>query len=103
MTVAESLVLAFPAIAIWAGWKTSFSEKMFAIWVVDYLFAFVLEVAFQYFTIKPMRPVAERVSFRLLKQTRSRSRLGKSGCAQLAIFRRGLGVRLERSMPEFWS
>lgn len=29
--VAESLVLAFPAIAIWAGWKTSFSEKMFAI------------------------------------------------------------------------
>jgi hypothetical protein len=56
--VAESLVLAFPAIAIWARWKTLFSEKMFAIWVVDYLFAFVLGVAFQYFTIKPMRDLS---------------------------------------------
>lgn len=59
--VAESLVLAFPAIAIWAGWKTLFSEKMSAIWVVDYLFAFVLGMAFQYFTIKPMRDLSPRV------------------------------------------
>ena len=53
--IAEALALAFPVVAICAGWKSPFSEKMFAIWVVDYLFAFVIGVAFQYFTIKPMR------------------------------------------------
>lgn len=102
--VAESLVLAFPAIAIWAGWKTLFSEKMFAIWwwtICSHSYSG------WHFSTSRSSPCATcrrvRVSFRLLKQTRSRSRLGKSGCTQLAIFRRGLGVRLERSMPAFWS
>lgn len=51
----------FPVIAIWAGWKSLFTEKIFAIWVVDFVFAFVIGVAFQYFqyfTIKPMRDLS---------------------------------------------
>jgi len=107
--VAESLVLAFPAIAIWAGWKTLFSEKMFAIWVVDYLFAFVLGVAFQYFTIKPMRDLSPRAGIIQAVKADTLSltawqvgMYGVMAIAQFAIFRRGLGVRLEPSMPEFW-
>ncbi|MCK1390515.1 DUF4396 domain-containing protein [Bradyrhizobium sp. 1] len=107
--LAESLALAFPVIAIWAGWKSLFSEKMFAIWVVDYLFAFVLGVAFQYFTIKPMRDlspgagIVQAVKADTLSLTAWQIGMyGFMAVAQFAIFRNLFGVRLEPSMPEFW-
>lgn len=34
--LAEWLVFAFPAIAVAFGWQSIFSEKMFAVWIVDY-------------------------------------------------------------------
>ncbi len=37
-----------------AGWALA-DVPMFAAWVVDYIFAFMLGIVFQYFTIKPMR------------------------------------------------
>ena len=63
--VAEWLAFAFPAIAIWLGWKSIFAEKMFAVWILDFVLAFLFGVAFQYFTIKPMRKLSPgRGSFR---------------------------------------
>lgn len=56
--VAEWLLFAVPVIALAFGWKSLFGEKTFAVWVVDYLVAFVFGVAFQYFTIKPMRDLS---------------------------------------------
>lgn len=53
--IAESLALFLPVIAIWFGWQTLFDEKIFAVWVFDYSLAFILGIAFQYFTIVPMR------------------------------------------------
>jgi hypothetical protein len=53
--IAEWLAFGFPAIAVAFGWKSLFGEKTFAVWVLDFLVAFVLGVGFQYFTIKPMR------------------------------------------------
>ena len=107
--VAESLALAFPVIATWAGWKSLFSEKMFAIWVVDYVLAFVLGVAFQYFTIKPMRDlsptdgVVQAVKAHTLSLTAWQVGMyGFMAIAQFAIFRHLFGVSLEPSMPEFW-
>ena len=35
--------------------KRSFTEKIFAVWIVDYLFAYAFGIVFQYFTIAPMR------------------------------------------------
>ncbi len=32
-----------------------FGEKIFATWIVDYLFAYAFGIVFQYFTIEPMR------------------------------------------------
>ncbi|HZT25497.1 MAG TPA: DUF4396 domain-containing protein [Pseudolabrys sp.] len=53
--LAEWLCFAAPAIALAFGWRSVFSEEMFAVWVVDYIFAFSFGIAFQYFSIAPMR------------------------------------------------
>lgn len=55
---AEWLVFAFSAIAIAFGWQSFFSEKMFAVWIVDFLFAFAFGILLQYFTIAPMRDLS---------------------------------------------
>lgn len=52
---AEWLVFLVPAVAVWFGWHGLFGEKMFAAWIVDYLFAYAFGVVFQYFAIAPMR------------------------------------------------
>lgn len=56
--IAEWLVFVIPTIALAFGWKTLFAEKTFAVWVLDYLVAFGVGIAFQYFTIKPMRDLS---------------------------------------------
>jgi Domain of unknown function (DUF4396) len=56
--LAEWLAFAVPAVALWFGYQTLFSEKMFAVWILDFVFAFVFGIAFQYFTIAPMRGVS---------------------------------------------
>ena len=45
--IAEWLIFALPF--------TVFGKKIFAAWLLDYGFAFALGIAFQYFTIAPMR------------------------------------------------
>ncbi len=56
--IAEWLAVAFPVIAVWFGWKSLFADKIFAIWVLDFILAFAIGVALQYFTIKPMRDLS---------------------------------------------
>ena len=55
---AEWLALFFPAIAVWLGYGTIFDDKIFAVWILDYVFAFGFGIVFQYFTIKPMRDLS---------------------------------------------
>ena len=107
--LAEGLVLAFPVIAVWPGWHSLFSEKMFAIWIVDYIFAFVLGVAFQYFTIKPMRQLSPGEGIRQALKADALSltawQVGMYGfmaIAQFVLFRKLLGQKLDATMPEFW-
>jgi Domain of unknown function (DUF4396) len=45
--LAEWLAFAVPAVALWFGYQTLFSEKMFAVWILDFVFAFVFGIAFQ--------------------------------------------------------
>ena len=45
--IAEWLIFFFPFYL--------FGSKMFAAWTLDYVFAFLLGIAFQYYTIKPMK------------------------------------------------
>ena len=106
---AEWLAFAFPAVAVWFGWRTLFADKMFAVWVVDYIFAFVFGIAFQYFTIAPMRGLSfwPGLVAALKADTLSLSawQIGMYGfmaLAQFLYFRPLLGRLVEVSTIEFW-
>ncbi|MEO7335662.1 MAG: DUF4396 domain-containing protein, partial [Caldimonas sp.] len=40
--IAEWLAFVVPGVAVWLGWQTLFAEKIFAVWVLDFIFAFGL-------------------------------------------------------------
>lgn len=107
--LAEWLAFFAPVVAAWFGWKTLFHEKVFAVWILDYIFAFALGVAFQYFTIKPMRGlsplkgVVEAVKADAASLTAWQ--LGMYGFMAIAhfwIFGALLGAKLHVNTPEFW-
>ena len=52
---AEWLAFLVPAVAVWFGWHSLFEEKMYAVWVLDFAFAYALGIVFQYYAIVPMR------------------------------------------------
>lgn len=107
--IAEWLVFFVPVIAIWFGYQSLFGEKMFAVWIVDYIFAFLFGIAFQYFTIAPMRNLSfgEGLKASVKADTLSLTawQVGMYGFmafAQFYLFRQILGLRLEVPTPEFW-
>ncbi len=107
--VAEWLCFAVPAIAVAFGFKSIFPDKIFAVWVVDYIFAFLFGIVFQYFTIAPMRGLGlwDGVIAAVKADTLSLTawQLGMYGfmaLAQFAYFRPLLGKPIEVNTPEFW-
>ncbi|MGV0911679.1 DUF4396 domain-containing protein [Martelella sp. FOR1707] len=107
--IAEWLAFLVPAIAVWFGWKSIFPEKMFAVWVLDYIFAFSLGVVFQYFTIKPMRGLSvgqgiiQAIKADFLSLTAWQVGMyGFMAFAQFFLFRHLLGIKLEVPTVEFW-
>lgn len=52
---AEWLAFLVPSVTLWFGWQTLFQDRMFAVWVLDFAFAFALGIVFQYYAIAPMR------------------------------------------------
>lgn len=107
--IAEWLAFAIPAVAVIGGWHWLFDDKMFAVWVIDFVLAFVIGIAFQYFAIAPMR-----------KQSAGRSLLdavkadaasitawqvgmfGVMALLQLVLFPLWWGGRAPVDSPEFW-
>ena len=111
--IAEFLALAFPAVAVWFGWKTLLPDsemgKTFAVWVLDFLFAFAIGMAFQYFTIKPMRDLSpgrglmEAVKADTLSLTSWQVGMyGGMAIAQFAILMPLWHTIANPSGPEFW-
>jgi branched-subunit amino acid transport protein len=107
--VAEWLVFAVPAIAIAFGYRSIFSERIFAVWIVDYLFAYAFGIVFQYFTIAPMRGLSfgQGIIAAIKADTLSLTawQVGMYGFMALAyfnIFRRGFGTELRTDSVEFW-
>lgn len=106
---AEWLAFAFPAIAAWLGWQTIFSEKMFAVWILDFVLAYLFGVFFQYFSIAPMRDLGlpDGIWAAVKADTLSLTawQIGMYGFMAVAffwIFRDLLGSKLEVASPEFW-
>jgi hypothetical protein len=106
---AEWLAFAVPAIAVAFGWHTIFDDKMFAVWILDFIFAFLLGIIFQYFAIVPMRKLSpgEGIVAALKADTLSLAawQVGMYGwmaIMQLALYPSAFGTRAEVNMPEFW-
>lgn len=107
--LAEGLGYFFPSVALAFGWKSIFDEKIFAIWILDFIFAFTLGIGFQYFTIKPMRNLsAQRGFIEALKAdaatitTWQIGMYGFTALAQFGWFARIYGAPIEADRPEFW-
>ena len=107
--VAEWLAYLVPAIAVAFGYRWFFTEKMFAVWILDYIVAFIFGIAFQYYSIVPMKKLSPREGLiaALKADTLSLTawQIGMYGFmafAQFYLFRHLLGARLEVASVEFW-
>lgn len=108
--VAEWLCFLVPGIAIAFGWRSLFGEKMYAVWIVDFIVAYGFGVAFQYFAIRPMRDdlsVGRAIWLAIKADTLSLAswQIGMYGFMALASFywfRHVLGTELRTDTVEFW-
>ncbi len=107
--IAEWLAFAMPTIVVALGWHTLFREKMFAVWILDFIFAFALGVVFQYFAIVPMRGLSlvEGLKAALKADTLSLiawqvGMYGAMAILQLLVFPTVFGMKAEVNSLEFW-
>lgn len=107
--IAEWLALAAPGVAVALGWGSLFPEKTFAVWVLGFILAFALGIAFQYFTIQPMRHLSVGAGLAAALKADSASitawQVGMYGfmaIAQFAWFRPVYGGLAKADSPEFW-
>jgi len=107
--IAEWGSVVFPVVATWFGWHTLFREKTFAIWIPDFILAFLLGVVFQYFTIKPMRNLSPKdgliAALKADAASISAWQLGMYGlmaAIQFGWYRHSFGASAPVASPEFW-
>ena len=98
-----------PAVATWFGWRSLFASRMVAVWVPDFILAFLFGIVFQYYSIKPMRDLtpAQGVIAALKADIASISAwqvgmYGLMAAIQLLWFRPAYGGAAPVDTPEFW-
>lgn len=106
---AEWLAFLVQTVAVWFGWRRVFAGKTFAVWVLDFIFAYVFGIGFKYFAIAPMRGLGlwKELWAAIKADTLSLTawQVGMYGFiafANLYLFGHVLGTKLEVSSPEFW-
>lgn len=92
-------------LVMWAAPLTLFGRRIFGSWVYSLVLAFLFGIAFQYFTIKPMRDLRPVEGLKAALEADALSLLawqvgvyGWMALATFALFRRELGS----SSPVFW-
>ena len=107
--IVEWGTVAAPSIPLLFGWHSIFAERTFAVWIPDYLVAFLIGIAFQYFTIAPMRHlrlakgIAAAVKADFLSITAWQVGMyGAMAIGQFAWLRPAYGGVAEPSSVEFW-
>lgn len=95
-------------VAEWSMFAVPFSlfgRELYAGWVLDYILAFVFGIAFQYFTIKPMKGLSARDGVLAALKADSLSltawQIGMYGWMAIAVFFI-FGRELEKTDPVFW-
>lgn len=105
---AECLAVAFPAIAVWFGWKSLFSDRIFAVWLLAFVLAYVLGIVFQYFSVAMHKRGFLRVLWAAVKADTlslvawQTGMYGAMALAQFRIFPAVFGARLSADTVEFW-
>jgi len=84
---------------------TLFGMSIFAAWAIDYVLAFAFGIAFQYFTIAPMRGLSPAEGLRAAIKADTLSltawQVGMYGWMAIAVF--GIfGQELDKTGPVFW-
>lgn len=107
--VAEWTIFAAPVVATWFGYGTLFREKTFALWIPDFILAYGIGIAFQYYAIKPMRDlsVGEALKQALKADTASIvswqiGMYGAMAIIQFGLLRPAFGNIAPVNSPEFW-
>ncbi|MEI4470991.1 DUF4396 domain-containing protein [Frigidibacter sp. MR17.24] len=107
--LAETLAFLFPAVAVAFGWHWLFADRIFAVWVLDFILAFGFGVAFQYFAIAPMRNLGLREGLKQAMKADALSltawQVGMYGFMAIAhfwLFPVVIGSPLGTDSPEFW-
>ena len=107
--LAEWLAFFVPGVAVWFGWQWFFADKIFAVWILDFVFAFSLGVIFQYFAIAPMRGLSpgKGIVEALKADTLSLiswqvGMYGLMALVQFWLFPHFFGGKAEVNTPEFW-
>ena len=107
--VAEWAAFAIPSIAVLFGWHSIFAEKTFAVWIPDFLLAFGIGIAFQYFTVAPMRDLGVREGIVAAVKADIASisawQIGMYGlmaAIQFGWYAHAFGGIAEVNAPEFW-
>ena len=106
---AEWLAYLVPAITVWLGYGTLFSDRIFAVWILDFIFAFGLGIVFQYFAIVPMRGLSPGAGIIAAIKADALSLLswqvgmyGFMAIAHFRIFEGVLQTSLDVPTPVFW-
>jgi hypothetical protein len=107
--VVEWLVFAVPALAVAGGLGTVFHDRIFAVWVLELVVAFLVGIAFQYAAIVPARGlgVAAGVRAAIAADTASIvawqcGMYGLMAVLQLLLLPLLFGGRASVATPEFW-
>jgi Domain of unknown function (DUF4396) len=95
--VAEWIVFAAPIVI--------FGQKIFGSWLLDYIFAYLFGIAFQYFTIKPMKDLSPGqglwVAIKADTLSLTAWQVGMYGWMAIATFLI-FGHEIDKTSPVFW-
>jgi hypothetical protein len=105
--LAEWLAMERPAVLTWFGWHSLFGDRMFATWGLDFVFAFVLGIAFQYFAIGSMKKPGAGLIAALKADALSliawqAGMYSFMALAQFAVLGPVWGIHLRANTPVFW-
>jgi hypothetical protein len=107
--VAEWLAFLIPPVVLAFGWESFFSQKMYAVWILDFLIAFVFGIVFQYFAIVPMRKLSPSDGIAAALKADSLSLISWQigmyclmAVLQFAVFKRFFGHEAPVDSVEFW-
>ncbi|MBN9605738.1 MAG: DUF4396 domain-containing protein [Actinomycetales bacterium] len=107
--VAESLLAALPALAVVGGLGWLFTDRLFAVWVIDFVLAFGIGIALQYAAIAPHRDGSRGSTLLAAVKADTASitawqvgMFGLMAIAQFLVFPAIAGGRAGAADPEFW-